>query len=146
MSTPREGSRDIGDGIIVSVTPDVCKTPVGSSLVPIPYSITAKQSNDGNTASTVRLAGKRAHKMASIVTSCKGDSPGAGTGIKSGTVGSVCHPKGHSGSVRIEGSWAIRNNDYWFMNNKNTVGRLIYTKDMSKPQPTPATNLAQGKK
>lgn len=147
MAPPKEGSRDIGDGIIVSVTPDVCKTPVGSSLPPIPYSITAVQADDANTVATVRYTKKRAHNMASLVTKCTGDQPGTGTGIKSGTVGSVCHPKTHSNNVRVRGKWAIRHNDVWEMNNRNTVGKLVYV----KPRPasheiTPAIALTQSPK
>lgn len=143
MNTPCEGSRDISDGIIVSITPDVCKTPVGSSMVPIPYSITAKQADDANTVATVRFTKKRAHNMASLVTKCTGDAPGTGTGIKSGTVGSVCHPKSHSNNVRIKGEWAIRHNDLWYMNNKNTVGKLTYVKSQETFDETPAILLTQ---
>lgn len=141
MSVAQEGGRDIADGMVVSLTPDVCKTPVGSSLVPVPYAITAKQADDGNTVATVRMTGKRAHNMASIVTKCTGDAPGTGTGIKSGTVGSVCHPKTHSKSVRIKGKWAVRNGDIWEMNNKNTVGKLIYMKDKKRYGTTAALKL-----
>jgi len=143
MNTPCEGSRDISDGIIVSITPDVCKTPVGSSMVPIPYSITAKQADDANTVATVRFTKKRAHNMASLVTKCTGDAPGTGTGIKSGTVGSICHPKSHSNNVRIKGEWAIRDGDTWYMNNKNTVGKLVYVKSKQTFEETPAILLSQ---
>lgn len=143
MSIPHEGSRDVGDGIIVCVTPDVCKTPVGSSMVPIPYSITAKQGDDANTVATVRMTKKRAHNMGSLVTKCTGDAPGTGTGIKSGTVGSVCHPKTHSSSVRIRGEWAIRDADMWEMNNRNTVGKLTYVKSKETFEETPAVLLSQ---
>lgn len=80
MSTPKEGSRDIGDGIIISLSPDVCLTPVGSSTVPVPYSVFAYQSDDANTAATVRMTGKRAHNMGSVVTATKGDGPGTSGG------------------------------------------------------------------
>ena len=35
-SLPLEGSRDTGDGIIISIYPDVCLTPVGGVMVAIP--------------------------------------------------------------------------------------------------------------
>lgn len=145
MSIPREGSRDTGEGIIVSVTPDVCKTPVGNSMVPIPYSITAKQGDDANTVATVRMTGKRAHNMASLVTKCTGDQPGTGTGVKSGTVGSVCHPKTHSGTVRIRGEYAIRHGDMWEMNNRNTLGKLTYVRTSESFEETPAIVLTQNR-
>ena len=143
MGQAKEGSRDTSEGIIVSVTPDVCKTPVGSSLVPIPYAITAIQGDDANTAATVRMTAKRAHNMASLVTKCTGDAPGTGTGIKSGTVGSVCHPKSHSNNVRIRGEWAVRHADEWHMNNRNTVGKLVYIRTPESFEETPAILLTQ---
>ncbi|MEM7210646.1 MAG: DUF4150 domain-containing protein [Pseudomonadota bacterium] len=141
MSIPKEGSRDIGDGIIVSVTPDVCKTPVGSSTPPIPYSVFAKQADDANTTATVRMTGKRAHNMASLVTKTQGDAPGSAGGVKSGTTGAACHPKTHSSSVNIQGKPAIRHTDEWYMNNKNTVGKLTYVKDTGAYPETPAVDL-----
>ncbi|APX11588.1 DUF4150 domain-containing protein [Tateyamaria omphalii] len=137
MSIPREGSRDTGSGIIISVTPDVCRTPVGSSMPPIPYCIYAIQGDDANTAATVRMTGQRAHNMASIVTQCSGDAPGTGGGVSSGTTGSVCHPRSHSNTVRIQGEWAVRHNDYWDMNNRNTFGRLTWVESVETFEPTP---------
>jgi hypothetical protein len=36
-SLPLEGSRDTGEGILISIYPDVCLTPVGGVMVAIPY-------------------------------------------------------------------------------------------------------------
>lgn len=143
MSIPKEGSRDIGDGIIVCLTPDVCKTPMGSSTPPIPYSVFAKQGDDANTTATVRMTKKRAHNIGSLVTKTQGDGPGSAGGIKSGTVGAAAHPKGHSGNVNIEGKPAIRHTDEWYMNNKNTVGKLTYVKATETFEHTPAIRLTQ---
>ena len=112
-------------------------------MVPVPYSITAKQGDDANTAATVRFTKKRAHNMASLITKCTGDQPGTGTGIKSGTTGAACHPKTHSGSVRVKGEWAIRHNDTWEMNNRNTLGKLTYIKSTEAFEETPAILLTQ---
>ncbi|NJO32625.1 MAG: DUF4150 domain-containing protein [Rhodospirillales bacterium] len=76
--------------------------------------------------------------MASLTTCCHGDEPGTGLGVASGTVGGVCNPKTHSGSVRVQGEWAIRHNDEWWMNNRNTVGKLYWVKTTETPGPTPA--------
>ena len=143
MNVPREGSRDIGDGIIISLSPDVCLTPVGSSTVPIPYSVFAYQSDDANTAATVRMTGKRAHNLASVVTATKGDAPGSSGGVVSGTVGTACHPKGHSATVNIQGKPAVRHGDEWWMNNKNTVGKLTWVVNTEIWDVTPALKLAQ---
>ena len=143
MPARKEGSRDTAKGIIISVTPDVCLTPVGSSTPPIPYSIWAIQGDDANTAATVRMTQQRAHTMASVVTQCFGDEPGSAGGITSGTTGAACHPKTHSSSVRIQGEWAVRHNDEWWMNNRNTVGKLVYVEDLELPENTPPINAAK---
>ncbi|WP_438017128.1 DUF4150 domain-containing protein [Sorangium sp. So ce315] len=141
MSLPREGSRDIGEGIIVSTCPDVCKTPVGAAVVPIPYSIWAKQNDTASgVAESVYQTGKRSHKLGSETTTCHGDEPGTAKGVKSGTVGDVCTPKTYAPNVRIEGKNAIRHGDEWWMNNRNTVGKLIWVRDartMSDADPEP---------
>jgi Domain of unknown function (DUF4150) len=133
MSVPRELSRDTGRGILISKVPDVCKSPV----CPIPYTIVAYQSDDANTAPTVRMTGERAHKQTSIITQCSGDEPGVGLGVKSGTVKSVCHRKTHSSHVRIEGQWATRHLDEWWMNNRNTFGVLYFIEDQKLYEAAP---------
>ncbi|WP_218068022.1 PAAR-like domain-containing protein [Candidatus Thiosymbion oneisti] len=37
----QEGARKSGEFIAVSLTPDVCLTPAGATLVPVPYMIVA---------------------------------------------------------------------------------------------------------
>jgi Domain of unknown function (DUF4150) len=116
-----EGSRDDALGLYISKYPDVCKSPV----CPVPYTIIAFESDDINTATSVRYTEKRAHNMGSLVSKCNGDEPGVGLGVKSGTVGSVCHPKEHSNTVRVEGKWAVRDRDEVWMNNFNTIGKRV---------------------
>jgi hypothetical protein len=84
-SLPLEGSRDTGDGILISIYPDVCLTPVGGVMVAIPYTIFAYQSDDANTAATVRQTSLRSHTSASLITHCYGDEAGTGGGVISGT-------------------------------------------------------------
>lgn len=152
MSIPREGSRDTGDGILVSIYPDVCLTPCGNSMVPVPYNIWAKQNPDANTTPTVRMTSLRAHNLGSLITESHGAEAGTGGGVASGTNCSVCQPLEHSKTVRAEGKNVVRHTDTWWMNNKNTQGKLIYTKDMAgyavtaqaqpKPAPAPAPEPA----
>lgn len=130
---PREASRATHDGIIISKYPDVCRSPTA----PVPYTIIAYQDDDANTASSVFMTSQRAHKQNSIVTKCTGDEPGKGLGVCSNTVSSICHRKEHSNNVRIEGQWATRHSDEWWMNNKNTVGKLVWPKHQKSFDPTP---------
>ncbi|MBF2714283.1 DUF4150 domain-containing protein [Agrobacterium vitis] len=130
---PREGSRDTRQGLVISKYPDVCRSPTAC----VPYTIVAYQSDDAGTAASVRMTGQRAHKHNSIITTCYGDEPGVGLGIKSNTVGSVCHRKTHSKTVRIEGQWATRDTDEWYMNNRNTIGKLTWSSNSPSHTPTP---------
>jgi len=91
----------------------------------------------GNTTPTVRLTGQRSHNMGSLITTCHGDEAGTGGGVKSGTVGNQCEPLEHSSAVRSEGKFMVRHNDLWWMNNKNTVGRLLWIKESDAAELTP---------
>jgi len=107
-----------------------------STLI-IAYIIWAKQSEDGNTAPTVRMTGKRPHTTASVILRSHGEETGMGDGVKSGTAESICQPKTHSSTVRIEGHYAVRHQDEWWMNNKNTIGKMQWIVEPSVPSEMP---------
>ncbi|MGR9156257.1 PAAR-like domain-containing protein [Rhizobium leguminosarum] len=141
MSIPREGSREIGQGRVVSIAPDVCLTPIGSSMVPVPYSLVAYQNIDpANMANSVRQTSLVSHVKSSLITKSFGDEPGTGGGVKSGTTGAECEPKTYSSTVRAEGRNMVRFDDEWWMNHKNTVGKLIYTDDLNRYSGPPPSN------
>ncbi|CDZ34653.1 Hypothetical protein NGAL_HAMBI1145_24420 [Neorhizobium galegae bv. officinalis] len=141
MSIPREGSREIGQGIVVSIAPDVCLTPIGSSMVPVPYALVAYQNIDpANMAYSVRQTSLVSHVKSSLITKSFGDEPGTGGGVKSGTTGAECEPKTYSSTVRAEGRNMVRFEDEWWMNHRNTVGKLIYTDDLNRYAGPPASN------
>ncbi|OWV80472.1 hypothetical protein ATY78_07240 [Rhizobium sp. R635] len=89
---PREGLRDLDEAKIVSLSPDVCLTPVGSSAVPIPYPIVDYCGHDKGYTPSVRFTGKKAMVMRSCTTHVHGDAPGTKKGVKSGTVENICEP------------------------------------------------------
>lgn len=126
---PREGLRDIDEARIVSLSPDVCLTPVGSSVVPIPYPVVDYCGHDRDYTPSVRFTGKKAMVMRSCTTHVHGDAPGSRKGVKSGTVESICEPIGHADQVRAEGSNVIRHLDRFWMNSKNTQGEAIFVRD-----------------
>lgn len=130
---PKEGSRDTKRGLIVSLYPDYCRVPGGIC----PFIVHAFQGEDANTAPTVRLTGERAHTSGSFIIRCHGDEGGTGLGIRSGTQMGRCEPRTWSGTVRIEGKPAVRHSDEWYMNNRNTIGRLNWTEDTGFYDPTP---------
>jgi len=116
--------------LVVSISPDVCLTPIGNSVVPIPYSIVANPADDVNPVNSVRLGGRKAYNMVTKIEKCTGDQPGTKKGVKSGTVGDVCEPKEHAPNIRFEGKYAIRNREIFWMNSKNTIGELIFQKSI----------------
>lgn len=132
MTWPREGSREIDEGIIVSVPMDWCKSPTG----PVPYKIWAYQREAMNLADSVRQTDDRTHVKDSIILKCYGDEPGVGGGVISGTHNAECTPKTWSESVTAQGRNVVRHDDEWWMNHRNTWGQLNYTKDPNN-YPTP---------
>ncbi|SFE64103.1 protein of unknown function [Methylobacterium sp. yr596] len=68
----------------------------------------------------------------SLIRQCYGDEPGVGGGVRSGTRGAECEPKTWSWSVRAEGRPMVRHDDEWWMNHRNTYGRLTYLKDAER--------------
>ncbi|WP_337270889.1 DUF4150 domain-containing protein [Oryzifoliimicrobium ureilyticus] len=135
-SQPREGLRDIDEAKIVSLSPDICLTPCGSSVVAVPYPIVDYCGHDIGYTKSVRLNKKKAMVLRSRTSHVHGDSPGVRKGIKSGTVEGVCEPVGHSKSVRAEKSYSIRHLDRFWMNDRNAPGEAIYVKS-TKTVPAP---------
>ncbi|OLP52411.1 hypothetical protein BJF91_15255 [Allorhizobium taibaishanense] len=126
---------------MVSIAPDVCLTPIGSSMVPVPYGLIAYQNIDpANMANSVRQTSLVSHVKSSLITKSFGDEPGTGGGVKSGTTGAECEPKTYSSTVYAEGRNMVRFDDEWWMNHKNTVGRLIYTDDLNQYPGPPESN------
>ena len=124
-SRPREALRDNDEARIVSLAPDVCRSP----KKPVPYMIYDTCGHDANYTPSVRFTGQKAMVLRSNTTHVHGDEPGVGKGVKSGTVGGISEPIGHAAQVRAEGSPVIRHLDRFHMNNRNTVGEAIFLRD-----------------
>ncbi|PRH88012.1 hypothetical protein C5L14_08925 [Labrys okinawensis] len=138
---PLEGSRVTGEGLLISIYPDVCLTPVGSASVPVPYNIYAYQSDDANTTTSVFQTSMRSHTAKSLITKCYGDEKGTDGGILSRTHNSICEPKTWSETVRFEGHGVVRHTDEWWMNKRNTIGKLSYVDDPNAYRPASASVL-----
>lgn len=103
--------------LIISDLPDVCKTPVGSSMIPVPYPVIAKLTDSAKVVKNVKANGKPVIVYdKSYVIKTLGDQAGIGKGIKSGTVGGKCYPKTHSKTVKATGKYVVRHNDKFWMN------------------------------
>lgn len=102
---------------VFSVPPDVCKTPMGSSVVPVPYPVYTELQDAIEVVESVKANG---HPVVvfdrSKAPKTIGDKAGSATGMKSGTVEAQCEPKTKSASVRAETKWIVRNGDEFWMN------------------------------
>ena len=81
-------ARKDGSNFIASTGPDVCKTPVGGSMVPVPYSSIAFLATAVRVNNTVRWNGKPDFMQNSRTPNSLGTEPGVGRGVaKSGHLG-----------------------------------------------------------
>lgn len=124
-SAPREGLRDTDQARIISLAPDVCRSPG----TPVPYPVVDFCGHDQNYTASVRFTGQKAMVMRSNTSHVHGDEPGIGKGIKSNTVGGISEPITHAANVRAEGSHVIRHLDRFYMNNRNTIGEALFVRD-----------------
>lgn len=122
MADPIHACRRYDKLTVVSVFPDVCLTPCGNSLIPIPYTILAKGEDLRDTVTSVSFTSMSAANLKSVFPRCYGDSEGTGGGLVSGTTGGVCEFGEHRTDVLINGEPAVAESHWTFMNNGNTIG------------------------
>lgn len=113
------GARKDGKYLAVSIMPDVCLTPMGGGMVPVPYQIIATLEGSEMVADTVHFNSRPAFKWdCSKAPRVTGDEPGTGGGVKSGVnVGKVWADHA-SRNVRAEGLRIVRVGDMCWMNLK----------------------------
>jgi hypothetical protein len=122
-----EGARKAGKFMAIYTTPDVCKTPVGITVVPIPYPIISNLSDSMSTSSNVNFGGDPAYiHDRSKISKVTGDEPGTAGGVKSGTNRSIVETISGSSSVNVNRKPVVRHGDPCKMNNGNTMGKVIY--------------------
>ena len=119
-------------GKIVCLAPDVCLTPVGSSIVPIPYMIVSKLEWSDKTITKTTFGGQEAFTMASRTNKVTGDEPGSKGGVKSGVNKGWCRPKSNKTSFFVKGQEGIQHNNVYEMNcngpdgPSNTLGKIRF--------------------
>ena len=111
-------ARKNGQWMVIFMAPDVCKTPVGSAIVPIPYPVIAKLGDSVKTLSNVKANGDELLTISGQIPTTLGDQGGVQKGIKSSTVGGKCSYKKnqHSSTVRADKQRILRNGDKYWMN------------------------------
>ena len=109
----------------VSLSPDMCKTPVGSSTPPLPYSIIGEFAEAQNASPNVKSHSEPVilHQRSTIPT-VKGDAAGKAGGVKSGTVGKQVDTKVASAIHRANGANLVQMGREVWMNSRNTVGKI----------------------
>ncbi|XXX77196.1 PAAR-like domain-containing protein [Sorangium sp. So ce134] len=142
-----EGIRKTGNAWVVCIEPDVCKTPIGDEMKPVPYQIRACLAAGVDEASTVRLGTFDTTTMASRITRVEGDEPGTGGGVKSGVNLGYCRPISHSTTVQAQGNNIIYHTSLYAMNcagpngPENTTGKVVFMAHGLAPYAGPLVDL-----
>ena len=111
-----------GSGGKSVVFPDVCLTPVGNAVVPIPYPNIGKSQDTVNGPKSVTVDGKMPMVKGAKYSKSSGDGAGSRKGVISGTIEDVCEFLMYSFDVKFEGQNVCRLGDPLWHNNKNIVG------------------------
>ena len=111
-----------GAGGINIVFPDVCKTPVGSAVVPIPYPNIGQDSDTTKGPKTVLTDGQMPMVKGAQFSKSAGDEAGTLKGVISSDQKGVCEFMMYSFDVKFEGKNVCRLGDPMFHNKKNIMG------------------------
>ncbi len=114
----------VAGGMQNITAPDVCKTLMGTAVVPMPYMDMGVPSSAMPTAITVFVTGALALTKMSQTIPTNGDQAGAsgGGGVVSSTIMGPAQYIMSSMTVKIEGIPAVRLTDSMKLNNGNTIG------------------------
>jgi len=107
-------------GGILNTAPDVCKTQVGPSVVPIPYSNTAVSKDTSKGSTSVFVDGNPLMLKDAVFSKSTGDEPGTIKGVGSGTTGGEAKFTNYSFDVMVEGRNVCRRLDLMTSNKGNT--------------------------
>lgn len=141
-SSNKIGARKTAAFKAISTAPSINKTPVGPTMVPLPYPTVQDLSTSIRTAKSVKFNGCPAYLLGkSTQPKCQGDERGTGKGIKSGTVSGEVKPVAGCKTVRIEGKQVVRQGDPCTMNGGNNPGIYVTT---ASPSSAPAKNAIAG--
>jgi len=128
----------VSDGTVIAF-PDVCKTPVGSAIIPIPYPNISKSGDLAKGSKSVKINGAPVCLSSSEFSTSTGDEAGSAKGMASGTTKGKAFPVNYSFDVKIEGKNVVRNGDPFIGNNRNTPPTPIM---QSQPVPVAMTGVA----
>ncbi len=119
------GARQQNKYKIVSSAPSVNKTPMGNSVVPVPYPVNQTYDAADAVSKDVKFNGCGVFTESSHSSKVTGDERGSVGGVVSGTVSEKSEPVEFSPSVKVNGKFVIREGDLHKMQGGNTVGKLV---------------------
>ena len=105
--------------------PDVCLTPAGPAVVPIPYPNMAQSPLGTPPCVTILFAAAPAHNLGTVVPMTNGDEAGVALGVASGTVMGPSRHITAAFSVLLKGMPATRLTSVSMQNSTNIVGARI---------------------
>lgn len=111
-----------GSGGMSTVFPDVCKTPIGSSIVPIPYPNIGRSADTAKGPKSVKVDGEMPMVKGAIYSKSSGDEAGVKKGLISGKQKDECEYMMYSFDIKMEGKNVCRMGDPMFHNKKNIMG------------------------
>lgn len=123
-----------GTGGVVTFSPDVCKTPVGNSVVPIPYANVARAGDAAKGARSVLVEGNPVMVQGSQFSTSTGDEAGTAGGVVSGKTRGAAEFIGYSFDVQVEGKGVARANDL-MLGNQGSAANTPPAPVMQAPQP-----------
>lgn len=142
-----EGTRQDGQFVCISLTPDVCKSPVA----PVPYPIIGVFSDSTLLSPNVRFRGKPVFTMKSRLTTVVGDEAGVGGGVVSGVNKGWCEPISHNPTVRVNGEYVAYNAESYMKMNMpgpsgphNTIGQVKFLGPMIALSVDPSGSIPPG--
>ncbi len=113
-----------GTMMVIASKPDVCLTPIGKKVVPIPYISYSYADNISRDATTVRSRGRNEFTANTRFNTTLGHEPGVKKGVSKPGYKGPCAPKTYSPSVMIEGYAVIRHEDEINMNMPSMDGHM----------------------
>lgn len=142
-----EGTRADGLFICISLTPDVCKSPV----VPVPYPIVGFFTASTMLSPNVRFRGWPVFTKASRLTTVVGDEAGTGGGVVSGVNKGWCRPTSFNPTVSVNGQKVAFHAESMMDMNcagpggvKNTVGFVKFLGPMFAVAVSPSGEIPPG--
>ncbi|MBI4650386.1 DUF4150 domain-containing protein [Candidatus Desantisbacteria bacterium] len=106
--------------------PDVCKTPAGTSVVPIPYPNIGDLGSAIKVSMRVKIGGKPVILQDSEIPTSSGDEAGSAGGIISGGIKGKVTFVTSSMKVKVEGKSVVRMGDTTQQNGTNAVGTVLF--------------------